>query len=144
MVFHTEALAGLDGERPVRPYAAGPALGEQSDIWMPLNAEHQWQVQELRGYMLSHGRDDLPGVLLREPEASRSNQVAVAVGGVRVGRLADEEAAAVAPGVVQLKEHGWLAVARVRFVVRQDDNGDRIGCVVELPDVRCLADELCR
>ena len=121
MVFHTEAMAAIDEERSVAPYACGPLQPELIRLWMPDNDLHQDTLAQVVDFMVTRGRLTLPGVLLREPDAARPNQVAIAAGGIRLGRLPDDVATAVASSVVELKAKGWLAVGSVSFVVSQPD-----------------------
>ena len=156
MVFHTEAMTAIDEERAVAPYVCGPLQPESIRLWMPDTDLHQDSLSQVLDFMVTRGRLTLPGVLLREPDAARPNQVAIAAGGIRLGRLPDEVAAAVAGPVVELKNKGWLAVGSVSFVVSQPDvggearpvdsgaaagtgNGGRIGCRLAIPDFAQLA-----
>ena len=121
IVVHTEAMAAIDEERAVAPYACGPLQPERIRLWMPDTDLHQDELSQVVDFMVTRGRLTLPGVLLREPDAARPNQVAIAAGGIRLGRLPDEVAAAVAGPVMDLKAKGWLAVGSVSFVVSQPD-----------------------
>lgn len=168
MVFHTEAMTAIDEERSVAPYACGPLGPELVRLWMPDTDVHQDTLAQVLDFMVSRGRLTLPGVLLREPDAARPNQVAIAAGGIRLGRLPDEAAAEVAGPLVALKSKGWLAVGSVSFVVSQTGAGgdarpveaggvagqtgaasggpgstaSRIGCRLSLPDFADLAQSL--
>ena len=109
------------------PYACGPLESDLIRLWMPDNDLHQETLAEVVDFMVTRGRLTLPGVLLREPDAARPNQVAIAAGGIRLGRLPDEVAAAMAGPVVELKSKGWLAVGSVSFVVSQPDAAGAAG-----------------
>lgn len=124
MVFHTEAMTAIDEERPVAPYVCGPLGSTLIRLWMPDTDLHQDSLAQVLDFMITRGRLTLPGVLLREPDAARPNQVAIAAGGIRLGRLPDEVAADVAGAVVELKSKGWLAVGAVSFVVSQPGGGE--------------------
>lgn len=166
MVFHTEAMTAIDEERSVAPYVCGPLRPELIRLWMPDTELHQDSLSQVLDFMVSRGRLTLPGVLLREPDAARPNQVAIAAGGIRLGRLPDEVAAEVSGPVVELKSKGWLAVGSVSFVVSQPEAGGearpvdgesvaragvgadagsaggaggRIGCRLAIPDFAQLA-----
>jgi len=129
MVFHTEAMAAVDEQRCVAPYACGPLGAELARLWMPTTDYHQESLSQIVDFMTARGRLTLPAVLLREPDGARPNQVAVAAGGIRVGRLPDEVAAEVAAPLVELKNKGWLAVGELTFVTAAPDasNADPVG-----------------
>lgn len=140
MVFHTEAMAAIDEQKSVKPYACGPLISDPITLWMFKSAEQQYNLDQLHEFMTTRGRTTLPGVLLREPDGSRPNQVAVAAGGIRAGSLPDDIAEHVAPAIVQLKHAGWLAVGSLRFERFEDQHGNgEWGCRLVLPDLAGLA-----
>lgn len=140
MVFHTEAMAAIDEQKSVKPYACGPLTSDPITLWMFKTAEQQYNLDQLHEFMTTRGRTTLPGVLLREPDGSRPNQVAVAAGGIRAGSLPDDVAGRVAQSVVTLKQTGWLAVGSLTF--ERFENADGVGewgCRLVLPDLDTLA-----
>lgn len=156
MVFHTEAMTAIDEQRSVAPYACGPFEHELVRLWMPTTDFHQQSLAQVLDFMTTRGRMSLPGVVLREPDGARPNQVAVAAGGIRVGRLPDEVAAEVAGPLAELKNKGWLSVGELTFVTAPAGVGDEypdgdgagdgaggvpvtIGCRLRLPDMAALA-----
>jgi hypothetical protein len=140
-VFHHEAMLAIDEQHSVKPYACGPLTGDPITLWMFKTAEQQYNLDQLHNFMTTRSRSTLPGVLLREPDGSRPNQVAVAAGGVRVGSLPDDVAASVAGPVVELKNLGWLAVGSLTIQRFGADKGDeQWGCRLVLPDFAAVVE----